>query len=337
MAEQKKDQSQMYTFAEVEKKLRQAFGNPQVGLRTFKDIQVLQRAIFKQEALRLQKKLGPEHPRVLKLNARLEQNRKLIRAFDIEKQKASVRIPKVEAEEALIHGRAVTPAKLGVESLSVFAEDKKGNVLSVLGEAKTDLNGFYAFKADAAAVAELEGQEIYITLRDAQGNLIQRESEAIQLSAGARVYRDVSVSFQARTAPASAAQPKQKKAATRKKKASKAKPKPEVAPWIVRGSVVDAAGNAVPGVLVRLFDKDRLYDDLLGATQTGKKGQFEIKYRLQDFREGLEPGADLYLTVTDAEGNVLYSSKDAIRFDAGREEEYDIELPDEDDSDSGDQ
>lgn len=326
MAERKKDQSKMYTFAEVEKKLRKAFGNPQVGLRTFKDIQVLQRAIFKQEALRLQKKLGPEHPRVLKLNARLEQNRKLIQAFDIEKQKASVRIPKVEAEEALIHGRAVTPAKLGVESLSVFAEDKKGNVLSVLGEAKTDLNGFYAFKADAAAVAELEGQEIYITLRDAQGNLIQRESEAIQLSAGARVYRDVSVSLQARTAPVVTARSKSKKA-TRKKKTSKPKPKPEDTPWIVRGKVVDAAGNAVPGVLVRLFDKDRLYDDLLGATQTDKKGQFEIKYRLQDFREGLEPGADLYLTVTDAEGNILYQTKDAVRFNAGREEEFEIVLP----------
>jgi len=257
-----------------------------------------------------------------------------MRAFDVEKQKANIRIPKVEAEEALIHGRAVTPAKLGVESLTVTAEDKKGNVLAALGEAKTDLNGFYAMKVDAATMAEIEGQEFYITVRDAQGNLLQKESEAITLSEGARVYRDVSVSAQTRVTPASTTRPKRKKTTRKKKKPSKPKPKPDDAPWIVHGSVEDEAGNAVPGVLVRLFDKDRLYDDLLGATQTGKKGQFEIKYRLQDFREGLEAGADLYLTVTDAEGNILYESKDAIRFDAGREEEFEIVLPGEDDSKS---
>ncbi len=78
--------------------------------------------------------------------------------------------------------------------------------------------------------------------------------------------------------------------------------------------------------MVRLFDKDRLYDDLLGAVLTDDNGEFHITYRLQDFREGLEPGADLYLNVLDADGNLLYSSKDAVRFDAGREENFGISI-----------
>ena len=249
--------------------------------------------------------------------------------MEVERQKASSRMPEAEAKEAVISGRIVTSARLGVRYVTVALEDSTGRAIANLGKATTNAAGFYAIKVDEAAIARLakaKKQDVYLSVRDPKGKVIQRESEPVSIEEGARAYREVRVdSVPPGTFAKAPGTRKKPKTTPRKKKKPKPKPKKDDKPWTVRGSVVDTAG--VPGVLVRLFDKDRLYDDLLGATQTGKKGQYKITYRRQDFREGLEPGADLYLTVTDAEGNVLYSSKDAIRFDAGREEEFDIVLP----------
>ena len=63
---------------------------------------------------------------------------------------------------------------------------------------------------------------------------------------------------------------------------------------------------------IRLFDRDHVFDDRLGATQTDAKGEFEIVYRTQDFHDLFEGGPDLYLKVLDHEGNLLYSSRGII-------------------------
>lgn len=95
--------------------------------------------------------------------------------------------------------------------------------------------------------------------------------------------------------------------------------------WIGQGRVLKN-GEGVSGLLVRLFDMDRRYDDKLGAALTDEDGNFQITYRVQDFREGDEPGPDLYLLVTDQEKNVLYTSEETVRFGAGRVETFDITI-----------
>ena len=56
MAEKKRKQPEMEKLKDIEKTLRKAFGDPQIGLRTLKDVQVMQRAIFLQVSRRLEKK-----------------------------------------------------------------------------------------------------------------------------------------------------------------------------------------------------------------------------------------------------------------------------------------
>ena len=41
--------------------------------------------------------------------------------------------------------------------------------------------------------------------------------------------------------------------------------------WIVEGRVTNNSGNALPGLIVRAFDKDPLMDDMLGKTITDKR------------------------------------------------------------------
>jgi len=94
----------------------------------------------------------------------------------------------------------------------------------------------------------------------------------------------------------------------------------------VTGQVTDANGKPLVGVMVSAFDRDRRYDDKLGSALTDEEGRYTITYYEQDFREGPEPGADLFVTVIDVKGQVLFTSEAAIRYNAGQREVIDIQI-----------
>jgi len=103
-------------------------------------------------------------------------------------------------------------------------------------------------------------------------------------------------------------------------------PKPKPNEWLVFGTVMDASGSPVSGVNVRVFDRDRKYDDLLGDTSTDENGDFSVIYHERDFKEPGENLPDLYVMVSDANGKLLYSSRDSVRYEAGRSEYFAIRL-----------
>lgn len=96
--------------------------------------------------------------------------------------------------------------------------------------------------------------------------------------------------------------------------------------WLVSGCVLDLRGQAVAGVHVRVFDRDRKYDALLGDTTTDELGDFTVRYHERDFAELREANPELYVMISDSAGTLLYSSKDRIRFEAGRVEYFQIAL-----------
>jgi len=104
------------------------------------------------------------------------------------------------------------------------------------------------------------------------------------------------------------------------------RPTIEANEWLVFGRVFDEQGNPVPGLRVRVFDRDRKYDDLLGDTATDEYGDFAAKYHERDFAEVGEAQPDLYVMVEDAAGILLYSSRDKVRYEAGRAEYFEIVL-----------
>jgi len=53
----------------------------------------------------------------------------------------------------------------------------------------------------------------------------------------------------------------------------------------------------VLGLLVRAFDKDLFYTDLLGNAITAQDGTFALGYEGKDFKELFERGPDIYLNI----------------------------------------
>lgn len=105
-------------------------------------------------------------------------------------------------------------------------------------------------------------------------------------------------------------------------------PRPGPLQWMVFGRVLDPTGRPVTNVTVRVFDRDRRYDDLLGDTTTDEYGDFVVVYHERDIAEAGENLPELYVMVEDQQGNSLYSSRDELRFEAGRIEYFEIVLRD---------
>lgn len=96
--------------------------------------------------------------------------------------------------------------------------------------------------------------------------------------------------------------------------------------WLVFGTVVTADDKPAAGFTVRVYDRDRKYDDLLGETETDANGAFSVVYHERDFKESNENLPELYVMVKDAKGTQVYSSRDNVRFNAGQSEYFAIRL-----------
>jgi hypothetical protein len=95
----------------------------------------------------------------------------------------------------------------------------------------------------------------------------------------------------------------------------------------ISGRVVDRqTGAGLSGVMVRAYDKDLLFDDLLGTATTGADGGFELRYSESDFRELFERRPDVYLSLYDGPGKFLLHTKDAIRWNAGTDETFEVQI-----------
>lgn len=87
------------------------------------------------------------------------------------------------------------------------------------------------------------------------------------------------------------------------------------------------SGQPMPGLRVQALDQDLLFDDRLGTATTDAKGRFEIRYRQSDFSDFFERHPDIYLRVFAPDGALLLTTEDAVRFEAGRHERFELTVP----------
>jgi hypothetical protein len=87
-------------------------------------------------------------------------------------------------------------------------------------------------------------------------------------------------------------------------------------------------GVPVPGLFVKAYDLDLIYDDLLGTAFTGHDGKFSIVTELTDFRELFESKPDIYFKIyKEVKGKPVFSTRDGVRFNAAINEFFEILIP----------
>jgi hypothetical protein len=87
------------------------------------------------------------------------------------------------------------------------------------------------------------------------------------------------------------------------------------------------SGLGVEGLIIRAYDKDLLYDDLLGTIVTGDDGHFQLSYTESDFRELFDRQPDVYLSIYAPPYQFLMDTKDAVRWNAGSDEKFEVSIP----------
>jgi len=79
------------------------------------------------------------------------------------------------------------------------------------------------------------------------------------------------------------------------------------AEYSIRGLVLDAAtGRSLPGLHVRAYDRDLMWDDCLGTADTDARGEFRIQFFPHDFKEPLEGQPEIYIVVYGPDLNQLH-------------------------------
>ncbi|HYN86380.1 MAG TPA: hypothetical protein VER32_14115 [Pyrinomonadaceae bacterium] len=268
---------------------------------------------LRRERERLARKYGEEHPRVAETAARITVNASLARDLDLEAARARVEVPRVDAKGWAVHGHVRDRELKPVAGLTVALYDARANWVESEGFACTDAEGY--FRIETRDVGAVEGP-LFLRVLTGQAVHLYADPNPLTPLAGAVEYRAVHLKEGAQACAPPVTSPNDPVPGG----TGPAETGGESGGWVVRGRVTDERGEGVDGLTVSLFDKDLLFDDRLGQTETAGGGYYAFTYGTEEFRDLVERRPDIYLKVIDARGRTVYTSKEAIRYEAGRVE-----------------
>jgi protocatechuate 3,4-dioxygenase beta subunit len=286
------------------------------GLKKLKNLQIIKDESLEIERQRLEKKYGADHPRVKKIASRITYTKGIVEDLDVEIEKTDIEVPNHTGTSWTVHGRVFDENANGIKDLTVSLFSDEGNWEKEFGFTTTDERGYFALtysEGDQKIAYSLVEKKLYLTITDTEKNILHMELEPLTVEIGRMRYYEIVL--------------------TAKKRESQTPPEIdeeelEVGPdvWMAIGLVLDEEGQGISGLVVSLYDKDLLFDDILGTTLTDEMGDFKIIYRKEAFQDLFEKKPDLYIKVLDNQGNKLYSSRNAVKFQAGSVEKFTITI-----------
>jgi hypothetical protein len=176
--------------------LQQVVGGHLEAASLLKDVHIMQHSLFQHEVMRLERKLGSDHPRTQQMQARLEANLDLIREIETTSEVARIRVPPVEERGALIHGRVVDENGLGLAGLVVFLEDRSRQPIPSLRQPTTDASGYYALSIDSATMERLDkvqAKVVGLAIRTQTGEIVRPEPVPLKLAAGESTFSEIAL------------------------------------------------------------------------------------------------------------------------------------------------
>lgn len=264
---------------------------------------------LKREQARLTKKLGADHPRVAAIAGRLKVNAGMQRDLTLESARARIEIPKIDETSWALLGFVRDKDLQGVPGVTVALYDGKGKWVEQLGYACTRDDGH--FRIEAHNVRPVD-EPVFVHVLSAQTVDLYADQVPLTPTGGKIDYREIILSSNGQTCPPPGGPPHG----------------PAVTPdaWIVRGRVTDSEGKGLSGLTVSVYDKDLIFADRLGRTKTDENGNYLLMYRAEEFRDLIEKNPDIYMKVLDQNGETLYSSKNPVRYEAGRVDIINVEI-----------
>lgn len=289
-------------------------GLPQADLlraTTFDNFQLVAQAraaSLRREQQRLADSRGDDHPRIPEVSAKLAATEGFALSLGVESERARLPVPEVNEETWVVYGFIRDQQLRGVPKVTVALYDANGDWARRLGFSGTEANG--SFRLAVRNTTDLKSP-LFIHVLSGQATLLHADDEPLTPELGTVLFHEVIISGEKTAAP-----PVE----------SKDDPVAQPDTWIVRGRITDKKGKGLSQLIVSVWDKDLLFDDKLGQTETDANGDYSLTYHVEDFRDLIERKPDLYVNIFDQKGTRLFSSKKKIRFNAGRVEIINVEI-----------
>lgn len=318
------------TFAQrLDETLDVLDGLRQENLQRLRTVQAAKSRSLEKEKNWLASRLGKDHPRVKAMANRIAMQSERLAAVDEEIEKSKIQVPEIDTQTWMVHGRVLDGGRKPIKGLTIGLGDEKGKWIRELGYTCTDERGYFSLQCKfssaeetattgrisktttSAAGASFLKQAVYLLVTDQYQRILHRDSEALCPEPNRIDYREIILKDQVICTPPPGGET------------------PSIVDakvWKVYGRIADDAGKSVSGATIRVFDKDSRFGDKLGTCRTNDKGEFEIQYNSSDFGDLIAANPDIYLKVTDADGNVLHTTKQAVRFAAGHADAFNIQI-----------
>ena len=288
------------------------------GLERLKVLQLAQNKSLVREKSRLEEKYGSDHPRLKRFSDQIEYNKRVLKEVEVVIERSKITVPDFDRNTWMVQGQVIDKNSNPVAGLTVSLQDEDKKWVRQLGYTCTDQRGYYVLRYRVEPGQEPafgKDENFYISVSDQTYELLHRESQPVNVSIGQIDYRQIVLTGKVCSPP-------------KPGDGDTAVVPPEE--WVARGVVRYEDNTAGAGLTVSLFDKDLIFDDALGTILTDDAGRFQIIYRADKFRDLFEKQPDLYLKVLDKKGTELYTSKDAIRSEAGQATDFRIVLKQKD-------
>jgi hypothetical protein len=303
---------------EVDKSIDSADGFRAEQLQSFQTVRATKASIQRRESARLTRKYGENHSRVVALTNKRAVNQGIIREVVQERERATVTPPAVDNKTWAVYGFVRDSEDKGVPNLTVAIYDQKGKWIRAFGFACTGANG--SFRLETSNLQDRVREQVKLRVLRA-GRSLHSDARPLTPTPGRADYREIKLSD-----GDSVCSPPEEPDDDAPPQPGPDDTKPSPYRWIVRGQITDEEGRGLSGLTVSVYDKDFFFDDLLGQTVTNEEGNYSFTYYADDFRDLIESNPDIYLKVMDNQGNLLRSTEEAVRYEAGKIETINLKV-----------
>lgn len=292
------------------------------GLEDLKNFHRVKRSTLVREQERLTARLGADNQRVAKLSQKISYTDGMVSDLDVMITEARIKEESQDADTWRVHGKVIDKSHQGIKGVTLALYNEKGKWEKQIDFGCTDENGYFYIdylpeKDNNGINAVSPDKPLFLQVSDKEYQVLYRHKQPLYVSPG-QVENIPPIMLPTGDdgviLPCTPPEP------------GKEEPVRPLDQWIVKGWVSDEQGSPITGVTVRLYDKEHKFDQMLGAQQAGKEGEFQFTIEGKIFKDHLDKLPLIYLTVADENNKTLYSSRKAIRYSAGRTEAFDIKV-----------
>jgi len=296
---------------------------------------------LKKEQQRLQKKHGADHPRVARLNNRIEYNRVAIPEVKKEIEIAKIKVPDFDANTWMVHGRVLNSKLEGVGGLTLSLFDASGKPEKRLGYACTDETGYYAIRyefEDGKKPPFNEDTPFQLTVSGDKSKICHQEKQPLFVIAGQVDFRQIIVDENKCTPP-----PGWNEGSDNgdhngddgnnddgnndngdDDNNDDDDDGGQIGTWVVTGDVLYENGKPGASLLIALISKQS--EKSLVNANTGRTGKFSLELTTEKFADIFKQKTDLFLVVSNQQGQQLHVTSKPLKARVDQEEKLIIEI-----------